>query len=512
MAGVHAAIDIGTNSVHLLVARVDAEGGFEILTREKESVRLGSGSNNMVNPPADAVDRTIDALVRYRGLAETYGAEVHAVATSAVREAADRDGIVRRFRAEAGVDVEVISGVEEARLIHLGAIQAVPVFDQQIVLVDIGGGSTELLVGREAAVLGARSVKLGAIRLTDRFFPNGIVGKRSVVQCRRYIDSYLSSVARDIKILGFDVGVGCSGTIATVAEIIEFQKGREPGRWVNNVEITHRDVIDVVDVLIAARRPQDRVSIPGLDARRADIIVAGAVLLERIFDLVGIETMLISEYALREGVLLDRSQPEGSGFHHLSDIRRTSVLRVADSFLEDRAHVERATDLALALFDELAELHGLGIDERDLLEAAGLLHNVGLFISHGAHHKHSYYVIRNSDSLLGFTEREIGLIALTARYHRKSDPKPTHPEFAALDDEDQRRVWVLGGLLRVAIGLDRTRSSSIESVACKIGAKSVKIEAAVADSADADLELYSAQERSGMLAKALDRSVRICLA
>ena len=509
MAGVHAAIDIGTNSVHLLVARVDDDGGFEILTREKETVRLGSGGGDMRSPSRDAVDRAVGALDRYRILAETYGASVHAVATSAVREAADRDEIVRRFRREAGVDVEVISGVEEARLIHLGAIQAVPVFDRQIVLVDIGGGSTELLIGREGVVLGARSVKLGAIRLTDRFFPGGVVSKGSVKECRRYIDSFLSSVARDIRVLGFDIGVGCSGTIATVAEMIEHQKGRTAGRSVNNVEITHRDVRDVVEVLARTTKPKDRLAIPGLDARRADIIVAGAVLLERLFDLIGIDSMLVSEYALREGVLLDRSRPQGTGFHHLSDIRRTSVMRLVDVFHEDRLHVERATDLALELFDGLDGVHGLGVAERDLLEAAGLLHNVGLFVSHAAHHKHSHYVIRNSDSLLGFTEREIELIAVIARYHRKSEPKATHAEFAALDEADQETVWTLAGILRVAIALDRTRSGAVESLSCQVDDGAIEIVAEVASGLDADLELYTAQERVGMLRRATGRAVTV---
>ena len=171
---VHAAIDIGTNSFHLLVARVDEQGRFDVIAQEKEMVRLGHGSGDMSELSAGAIDRGVACLRRFRQLAEVFGAEVTAVATSAVREAANRDVFLRRARDEAGVQVQVISGVEEARLIHLGVIQALPVFDRRLIVMDIGGGSTELLIAEGLTVLGARSVKLGAIRLTDRFFPGGV--------------------------------------------------------------------------------------------------------------------------------------------------------------------------------------------------------------------------------------------------------------------------------------------------------------------------------------------------
>lgn len=500
---VRAAIDIGTNSIHLVIARLSPGGRFDVITREKESVRLGHGAGDMSRLAPDAIDRGIATLRRFRQLADSFDAEITAVATSAVREAANRDEFVRRARTEAGIDVEVISGVEEARLIHLGVLQAVPVYDRQHLIVDIGGGSTEFVVAKADEMQVARSVKLGAIRLTDRFFPGGAVRPKHVRECRAYIDSYLAPLAHEIEPWGFDVAVGSSGTINAIAAMVEHRRGRD-ARSVNNVVINRAELSRVVERVIGTRTTSARANIPGLDARRADIIVGGAILLEEIFDELGITSMTTSEYALREGVLLDLAgQHHGDAFHHLSDIRRQGVLRVLEGFEHDREHVEHSTDLALRVFDATRHVHRLSTAERDLLEAGGLLHNVGLFISHSAHHKHSYYVIRNSDHLVGFTDREIEIMALVARYHRKSLPSPRHAEYASLDARDRRTVALLAGMLRVGIALDRTHSHAIDDITCTCDSGEVAIAAHVHPGADATLELYTAEQRKDLLEQAL---------
>jgi len=240
--------------------------------------------------------------------------------------------------------------------------------------------------------------------------------------------------------------------------------------------------------------------------------VAGALLLEQLFNQLGIEQMTVSPFALREGVLLDRVHGEEGGFHHLSNIRRDSVLRFADAFEEDRSRVEHVTDLSLQLFDDLKGVHGYSVFERELLEAAGLLHNVGLFVSHAAHHKHSYYLIRNSDRLAGFTNHEIELIAQIARYHRRSGPKPTHDAFMRLTSPDQQRIRMLAGMLRVAIALDRTRRGAITDLRAVVDDDRVTIEVEVADGADSSLELYTARERTALLSEAVERAVDVALA
>lgn len=504
---VHAAIDIGTNSIHLVVARADASGGFEVLTTDKEAVRLGEGSGDMAELTDAAMDRGVAALRRFRQIAESRGADIAAVATSAVREADNRAVFLDRAYDEAGVDVAVISGTEEARLIHLGVLQALPIFDQQILTIDIGGGSTEFVVGRAAKILASRSVRLGHIGLTDRFFPNGVVEPGALDECRRYVRAFLAPVGVALGPLGHQIAAGSSGTISALADIIAAQADERTDR----PEIDQAGLGAAVEHLASIAQPEDRCAeTPRLDAKRSDVILGGAVLLEQIFERFSIDKMLVSEYALREGVLLDRAHGDSGGFHHLNDIRSESVLRFADAFDEDRSHVEHSRDLSLQLFDELEELHGFGLFERDILEAAGLLHNVGLFVSHAAHHKHSYYLIRNSDRLAGFTDREIELIAQVARYHRRSPPKDSHQTFMAMSDIDKERVEMLAGILRVGIALDRTRSRAIAALsATTVGADTVAITVERAVDGDASLELYTAAERLDLLSRALGRAVTI---
>src|SRR3954471_21431023 len=232
-----AAIDIGTNSIHLLLAQPLEGARFETIGTEKEMVRLGSGSGDMKELAPDAIDRGVACLERFRRIAELSNASIRAVATSAVREAENRDVFLRRARDEAGIDVEVISGVEEARLIHLGVLQAVPVYDQRLFLIDIGGGSTELLVGEQGHVLDARSVKLGAIRLTDHFFRDEPVTADQAAACRTYVRAFLSPVLRDFRRYGFDVAVGSSGTVLSLAAMA-LARREDRGRRSGNLTFT----------------------------------------------------------------------------------------------------------------------------------------------------------------------------------------------------------------------------------------------------------------------------------
>ncbi|MEA2590369.1 MAG: exopolyphosphatase / guanosine-5-triphosphate,3-diphosphate pyrophosphatase [Actinomycetota bacterium] len=505
-----AAIDIGTNSVHLVVARVRGLQGLEVLEREKEMVRLGSGGGDMKHLDEGAIDRGIAALARFREVADVHDAAVTAVATSAVREAENRRVFLQRASTEAGVDVDIISGVEEARLIHLGVLQAVPVFDQRLLLCDIGGGSTELLIGLKGETLTARSMKLGSNRLTQRFFGANKLQPGDVDSCRREVRAMLSSFSREARRHGYDVAVGSSGTIGAVCAMAVARREEAPPRTWNNFQLSRQDLAAVVKSLVKAPSVAARAKLPGLDPGRADIILAGALILEQVFEEFGIEEMTFSDYALREGVLLDAWQRRhGGSLHHLSTIRRSGVEHLAELMDEDREHSQHVATLALDLFDRTAELHGLGDDAREYLEAAALLCNVGLFLSHAGHHRHTYYVIRNSDLLTGFTDREIELIAVIARYHRKGLPRPAHPEFAALPKADQRLVRACAGLLRIAIGLDRTHGARVAGVEVEVDDGTLTVTALPRNGADIGLELFSAAERTDLLAEALELSVEV---
>lgn len=506
----HAAIDIGTNSFHLLVAEVDEGGAFSVLTTEKESVRLGEGPGEIRELSVAAMDRGIAALGRFRAIADSFGAGIDAVATSAVREAANGADFVTRAWTDAGIDIDVISGPEEARLIHLGVLQALPVFDRQVLVVDIGGGSTELVVGRAGKMLAARSVKLGHLRLTNRFIPGGRVEPGTLEYLRQYVASYLVPVTNALAPLGYQVAIGSSGTANAIGELLRIDRDGHAGSPGLDNPIDRVGLKRLVDQLAGYETAAERLKAhPGLKATRADVIVAGAILLDELFEAFGIETMLTSPYALREGVLLDRTHGLEAGASRLADLRRDSLMSMADAFEEDLGHIQHATYLALALFDALADLHGLGPAERELLEAAGLLHNVGLFVSHAAHHLHSEYIISNSDRLFGYTEREIAVIAQVARYHRKSAPKPSHAGYTALAERDRERVDWLSAILRIAIALDRTRSGAVTAVQVRVGADEIAIECHGPADADRSVEVFAANSRAEMLVSAAERTVTV---
>ena len=505
-----AAIDVGTNSVHMVIARSVAGGSPEVLARERTPVRLGTGGDDMKRLMPDAVERAVAALVECRHIADAHDADVVAVATSAVREAENQGEFLRRAHDAARIPVEVVSGIEEARLIHLGAMSAVPIAGRPHLVIDIGGGSTELIAGDHTPATLARSLKLGHIRLTDRFFPDGVIAEGAVKACRRHIRSFVAPVAQQVHGLGFDVAVGCSGTIAALALLCARRRG-ETLRTVANATIERTELDDVVAELVRRPTPEDRAAVPGLDPARRDVIVAGAILLRQLFKALGIRSLVVSTGALREGLLLDRfnrrDRSRDDGLHHLSDLRRSSVMALARSYHEDLIHAEHATDLALELFDETQHVHGLTIADSELLEAAGLLHNIGRFVANSSHHKHSYYLIRNSERLAGFTEGELELIALVARYHRKSRPVPSHHEFMSLTKPDRRRVQVLAGLLRVGIALDRTYRRAVERVHAVESEGVVNVDVEIAAGTDVDIELFTARRSAKLLAEALGRTV-----
>jgi len=506
-----AAIDIGTNSFHMVVARVGevADGpAFEVIAREKEMVRLGAASGDMKRLAPDAIDRGVSALVRLVRIAAVHDADIVAVATSAVREAANARDFLDRVRDEAGLEVEVVSGVEEARLIHLGVLQAVPAFDQRLVLIDIGGGSTEILVGERAEVLAAGSFKLGAIRLTQRFFATERLHPGAVESCRRFVRSALAPMVRQVERVGFGIAIASSGTAETVASVINAARGAESPRTFNNFTMSADEIGAAVDLLASVESAARR-DVPGMDPSRADIVLAGVIILEQTVTALGITELVFSDGALREGVLLDAlARRRGATLHHLRDLRRRSVMHLAESMDDDIEHSARAAGFALDLFDATVPIHGLDDEARELLEAGALLANVGLSVSHSEHHKHSYYVVRHSDRLTGFTDHEIELIALVARYHRKSAPKIKHVEFAQLRLEDQHRVRVLAGLLRVAIALDRSHRGAVARIAVDVPADgALTVHLVPRNGTDVELELDSALQRKDLLETVLKRAV-----
>ena len=339
-------------------------------------------------------------------------------------------------------------------------------------------------------------------------------------ECRSYIRSFLGQLPCEIAAHGFETAVGASGTITALARMCALRRGDRDSRT-GRLSFTDSELRSLAQALAAAKTPQERLAIDGLEERRADIIVGGALLLAEIFTQLSISRMEVSDYALREGILFEQvrrsAAPGRDPFHRLEDLRRSGVMHVANSYHEDVRHAEHITDLALELFDSLDRLHDLDNADRELFEAASLLHNVGVFVSHSAHHRHSYYLIRNSEHLTGFTEREIEIIAQVARYHRKSAPKLKHAEFASLSKIDQHKVRWMAAMLRVAIGLDRSNRQVVTRVRVADTASNgapahdaeLRLVVRVSPDVDTSVELFTAQTRSGLLAAMARRTVVI---
>lgn len=490
-----AAIDIGTNSIHLVVADVDRRTGkFRIVDREREHVRLGSGPSDMKTLSPEAMERGLRAISRFKAIADAAEAPVRAVATSAVREAANRGEFIGTVAGRTGVRIEIASGFEEARLIYLGVLQALPVFRKKVLLLDIGGGSSEFLFGRERDILYVNSLKMGALRLNGQFFASGTITRKTVAQCRRHVAGMLSPVVREARRLRAEMSIGTSGTITSVAAMVRELRGGGETRM-NGFTFTAGELDAVAEAVLGARNAGERSAIAGLDERRADIIVPGVIILQEAFRALRIGEMTVSEFAFREGILLDtvekRNRKPGI---HLHDIRYNSVVHLAENFHYEEGHARQVCGIALRLFDQTAALHGLGQQERGYLEAAALLHEIGLYLSHAQHHLHSYYLIRHAE-LLGYTEDEKEIIANVARYHRKSHPRDKHPSFGALDPETRAIVSKLAAILRVADGLDRGHSASVRDVRFTRRGRSARCRLVMASRKSADIELWGAERK-----------------
>ncbi len=508
-----AAIDIGTNSFHLIVVKVNQDGNFEIIDREKDVIRLGEGSGGEIKRILpEATERALVALKRFKLIAHSHNAKIRAVATSAVRESHNKQEFINLVKETTGIDIEVISGYEEARLIYLGILKAVPVYHLKTLIIDIGGGSTELLLGLKGIPIYSSSLKLGAVRLTQKFFADGILSEQKIQECKRWVELSLFQVANGIKKEGFNICVGSSGTIMAAGLLIYARKKNAitSSTILNNFEFTKSELDEVAEDILSKKTIDKRKKIDGLDDKRADIIPAGIIILQTIFELLDLQKMTISGYALREGIVIDELQKNSSDKSkpNLSEIRKESVMHLAQSCNYDLKHCMYVAELSGAIYDQTIHLHNLDDQCREYLKAAAILHDIGYHISHTNHHHHSYYIIKNSE-LLGFTETEISIIAHTARYHRKSHPKNSHLDYMALNDETKAVINKLSAILRIADSFDRTHRQFVSNVDVKT--TNSKVEFTINHDKDnfPEIELWSNQRRKILFEQLFNKSVSV---
>jgi len=506
-----AAIDVGTNSFHLVIASIDNRGLLNIITRDKEMVRLGASGSDMKYLSADAIERGVNALKNFTKIAESEKASIRVVATSAVREAINKSEFIEQALSETGIGVEVISGAEEGRLIYIGALHALPIYFKKTLVIDIGGGSTETIVGYQGDILRVNSEKLGAIRLTKRFFENGYSNKDSVKKCREYIKGEWSPELRTIEDIGFDIVVGCSGTIHTLARMAIAAKGEEAPDVLNGITIETSRILKIIDSIVRADNAKQRTLLPGIDPTRSDIILAGSLILEYFINKLSINKILISPYALREGIVFDTisKAKDIQEFKHLSHLRFETIKSLSKKFQVDDVHSEHVKNISLKIFDHTKQFHKLSNLEREMLEASALLHDAGYLISHDQHHKHSYYIITHSD-MPGFTNDEAEIIGNIARYHRKSHPKKKHENFSHLSAHWQQIVKILSGILRLGEGIDRRRKQFVRDIDISVHSDNLNIKLIASDpSIPPDIEIWGAKRRTPLLEESLGINIFI---
>jgi exopolyphosphatase/guanosine-5'-triphosphate,3'-diphosphate pyrophosphatase len=452
------AIDVGTNSIHLVVVEMDPRfGTSRTILKAREMVRLGGGAALLRGHLSKkAIQRGIAAIGRFAEAARAAGAEdIRAVATSAVREASNRQEFLAAVRAASGVDVEVLSSHEEARLIHLGVAHGYPIGDRTACIFDIGGGSCEFIIGDGHRPFYLDSVRLGSLRLYDEYLSDQTSNALGYRAMARHIQQTLQPVARRLNDYRFDVLLATSGTVMGLAALDVAESG-------NLVQRAHGYVLRLERLRALQREmlkmtPAERRKMPGMNPRRSDIIVAGNALVIAVLEALGREELIVCERALREGIVVNYLEQNLAVRRRLGDERMRrfdAAHELAERFGGGSVHENQVAALALQLFDGLGELHRFEPADRDLLFAAALLHDVGRAVSPSGHHKHGAYVVRNS-GLNGWRADEIELLACLVRYHRKALPKPTHPEWNAASPETQRRILGLGAMLRLADGLDR---------------------------------------------------------
>lgn len=504
-----AAIDIGTNSVHMIVVRVRTDLSFEVIDREKAMVRLGAGGLDGKELTSEAMGAALQALSKFKRLAESHTVDkILAAATSATREARNGGEFLSRIEAETGIRPKVITGAEEARLIHLAAVYGVDVGSARAVVIDIGGGSTEITLGTGTAVQAAKSFKIGVIRLMERFVKSDPLSGRDEQKLTKHILSEIDRHCEQITSTGFDRVIGTSGTILSLGTVATAMADGAIPSELRNLRVGAKQIRRLRKEVVGLSLAQ-RLTIPGLDPRRADLVVAGGVLLDTILKRLGAEDITLCDLALREGLVLDYIRRNSKHIAHVDsipDVRRRSALELAERCNYYAEHAQQVVRLALAIFDQTRTVHGLTDRERDWLEFAALLHDIGSLISYERHHRHSYYLIRNGD-LRGFDPDEIEVVALVARYHRRGTPKRSHEEYARLPSPLRKTVRTLASILRVAESLDRSHTQCIAGL--DLRDRGVDALLQVHTTGDAELEVWATNRHLQPFERILGKPVRL---
>lgn len=488
-----AAIDIGSNSIHMIIARIDGDGNIKVIDRIKDMARLGEETLSTGYLSEEAQERGLTVLRQYKALADAHQVDdILAVATSATREARNGAEFIERVRESCDIPARIIDGVEEGHYIYLGAREVYDFGNRRALLVDIGGGSVEFIVADRRRPFLIKSLRLGVRRLKDRFMGTVPPPPEEVEELTLHVRNRLESIARAVRKRGFEHVVATSGTALTLARLVFAHAGIPmPSESVFVPLPLFEDYIQHLLRLDA----QARQAIEGVDDRRRDTLLHGALLLRTTLEFFGAEGFTTCDGALREGLIVDYLEQNRSGVmlrEEVPDPRRRSVLILSRRLIDTPGHCQHVARLALRLFDDLQSLHRLSMVERELLDFASLLHSCGQIVSRSGHHKHALYILRNAE-LTGFTPRERNIVANVARYHRRGAPKARHLEFMELEPRDREIVKKLSALLRIANALDRGRQGNVAHLEARLVEGRVEVQ--VRAHTDIGLEINKVREQ-----------------
>jgi exopolyphosphatase/guanosine-5'-triphosphate,3'-diphosphate pyrophosphatase len=453
-----AAIDVGSNAIRLAIGMVDNERRLTIQELQREPVRLGQDVFNTGTISEEAIEQACDAFRKFRETIDRHGARwIRAVATSALREAQNKDLFIDRIAQASEIEVIPIGPEEEARLIHMAVARAVPLKNVLALLVDIGGGSTEMTLVSDGTILSTESFKMGAVRLLQ-LLEGKRHGERQFNQMvREYIDASRKKIRKEIGTRHIDLCVGTGGNIDSLGDLRKelFKKDRDT--------VVTAEELDTLVRKLMGFSLEERIQELRLRPDRADVIVPAALVLQNIVKEAGVDEVAIPRVGLKDGLLLDMIEElYGERKQLQRDQVIAAALQLGRKYTFDEQHGTTVARYAAQLFDQTKNLHNLGLDYRLLLEVAALLHDVGTFVNSADHHKHTLYLLTASP-VIGLSGDQMAIVATTARYHRKSFPKPQHDEFQGLPSKQRVAVTKLASLLRLADAMDNEHASKVAS-------------------------------------------------
>lgn len=504
-----AAIDVGSNSTHLIVAEVDSLGHVHVIESRKEQTRLAAaiGTNGVLS--AAGINLLSGVLRHMKEVADGFGARVRAVGTQALRQARNGPAVCRALERRTGVHVEIISGIEEARLIALGVQLGMHLPVERILILDIGGGSTEIFVGDPGEKVFSASLDLGCVSMTSACFPNAVYQGEQIERLETQVLMRLINVSREIAALAPKVWICSSGTAKAVKEAALTLRGAKVPDVLHGESLSIKEIRTVYTHISRARLPKERRAVAGVDPRRADILLAGCAILLEFSEQNQVKKWVFSDYSLREGLLVDcveRSRDWISGA--VGDVRQRGVLAFARRVNVDETHAHRVGGLALSLLDQLKRHEDFPPSWREYLRAASFLHESGRFLRSSGYHKHSYYLIRHA-ILTGFTLTEQEIIALIVRFHRKRSPRFLRAGDFDLGAAELRAVCVCSAALRMAVALGYSRCDKVESLKVRRRVKTLTITATSRPGHDLTLEKLRFEQELVAVEESLGFQVRI---